>query len=229
MNWWVVGLGGLAALAAVVVAFLVDRDSAKRRRDTLAAPPDRPALAPLATPLYVTPDAVKPARVDLSGQARAAIDHDLAAATAIEAGWASADFVTDQPSGWAVLDEPLVLVAEAVTSVRALYPVVERAKAAATGLVVVAETVDTSVVATLALNALSGTLSCLVIRTTSVQEVASATQGTVVSAADLQADYLPEGCLGHCQRWVASHDQSWIWPVAQPQPSSSSASSSIPK
>ena len=216
MNWWVVGLGGLAALMAVVVAFLVDRDSAKRRRDILAAVPDRPGLAPLAAPDYLTPEMVKaaPTRSNLDDDSRAAITQDLSKAATVEAGWASADFVTDRPTNWAVLERPVVLVAEAVTSVRSLYPVVERAKTAATGLVVVAEKVDNSVMAPLALNALSGTLACLVVRTASVQKVADLTGGAVVSSADLQADYLPDGSLGHCRRWVAGQDQSWIWPDA---------------
>lgn len=213
MNWWVVGSGGLAALVAVIVAFLVDRASAKRRRRALAAAPDQPVLAGAGTPAYVTAATIKESAVpgDLDDDTRADITADLASATTVAAGWASPDFVTDHPSGWAVLDQPLVLVAESVATVRSLYPLVERARAAATGLVIVADQVDTPVVATLALNALAGTLACLAVRTSSVHEVAALIGATVVSPADLAADYLPAGTLGHPRRWVSDHDQSWIW------------------
>jgi len=213
MNWWVVGLGGAAALVVALVAFLVDRDSAKRRQDILAAAPDEPALKDVGTPEYLTPEMItaQPADRGLNNQERTSIEQDLPNATVIQAGWASADFMTDQTSGWAVLDRPTVLLAESVSSVQALYSVIEQIKTAGTSLVVVTPLVETMVVVTLALNALSGKLPCLVIRTESVQEIVAATGGRVVSATDLQADYLPEASLGRAERWVASENRSWIW------------------
>ena len=128
------------------------------------------------------------------------------------AGWASADFVTDPVTGWAVLDGPVVLVcADEVGSLRELLGLLERLLLSRTPLVLVAPRVDREVMATLEVNRIQGLLSVVVVLVADAEARDSLARGcgaTPTERADRQAGYLPAGVLGRCRRWVSTDRRS---------------------
>ncbi len=219
MEWsWLI-IAAAVALAAVVVAHVVDRANARRRRQILESPPDRAGLDlpdGHPAPAYLTEEAVRAgARADRADRSRAADpggagteDERLTGVVPVEAGWTSPDFAQGQDRVW--LTTPVVLVAEAVTRVEELWDLISLTKASRSALVVAGARIEAEVSQTLALNALSGRLRCLCVRTDRLDEVARRSGATVVSAADLSAGYVPAASLGRCQLWVADDRHSWI-------------------
>lgn len=224
MDPWSVGLAVLVVVGLVAVVFgaLYDRARNRRRAAEMLAPPDRviPRFRPDApTPHYLSelqarrPAAEVPAPV-LDAAARAEVERLLAgsAGAAVDAGWASADFVTDPATGWAVLDEPVVLVcADEVASLRELLDLLERLLLSRTPLVLVAPRVAREVLATLEVNRIRGLLSVVVVLVgdaTARDALARGCGATPVERADRQAGYLPPEVLGRCRRWVSTDRRS---------------------
>jgi hypothetical protein len=153
---------------------------------------------------------------------RPADDHDRAErtrldpASAVAGGWADDRFVTDRARGWAVLDHPLVLVAERITAFRQLWPALARCRRAQTGLVVVAADLDPATVDALAVNVVQGRLAAVAVRgldPAARAAVARATGAKPMRLADLLSGYLPDTGLGGCATWVANAAHSWALPV----------------
>lgn len=224
MDPWSIGLTVLVVLglAAVVFGALYDRARNRRRAAEMLAPPDRVIphfRADAPTPHYLSelqarrPAAPPPAAV-LDEATRAEIQHQLAADSGpgLGAGWASADFVTDPATGWAVLDEPVVLVcADPVASLRELLDLLERLLLSRTPLVLVAPEVAREVLATLEVNRIRGLLAVVVVLVgdpAARDALARGCGATPVDRADRQAGYLPPEVLGRCRRWVSTDRRS---------------------
>ena len=223
MDPWSVGLTVLVVLglAAVVFGALHDRARNRRRAAEMLAPPDRVIphfRADAPTPHYLSElqarrpsDAPEPALDDAT---RAEVERQLAAGTGTDvgSGWASADFVTDPATGWAVLDEPVVLVcADEVASVRELLDLLERLLLSRTPLVLVAPRVAREVMATLEVNRIRGLLAVVVVLVGDAgarDALARGCGATPTERADRQAGYLPPGVLGRCRRWVSTDRRS---------------------
>ena len=217
MEWPILIIAAVCAVTALVVALMVDRDSARSRRRVLQAPVDQPLLADTPAPTYFSPDQAK-AKYDASARAltdeqRAAVSARLDGVAPVAVGWPSADFVTDPGSRWAVLESPTVLVAEAVGRLVDLADLIRPAADQCTAVVVVASQIPPDVMATLSLNAACGRLDCLCLITEELDQIAALVGATVLTAADVAAGYLPPAALGHCDLWVSDAKQTWIVPV----------------
>lgn len=214
-------VGAVCAITAVLVAFMVDRDNWKRRREQLKSAPGSPGVdAP--TPAYVTAEEVAaeakrtPAHAELTPAERDHVDRQLARTEPLAAGLASPDFVTDQAGRRAILDNPIVLVTPELLRFSDLHPVVRRARDQAApgklsgGLAVVVQKAAPEPLATLAMNALSGRLDCVVVTTDDLEAVAAGAGAQVIEPADLTAGYIPAGSLGSCDLWVSDRENTWI-------------------
>ena len=221
---WSIGLAVLVAVGLVAVVFGALWDGARNRRRAAAmlAPPDRviPHFRPDApAPHYLSElqarrapgTAVVPG---LDPDARAEVRRQLEAGAGPEvaAGWASADFVTDAETGWAVLEHPVVLVcADEVASLRELLGLLEQVLLSRTPLVVVAPALAREVLATLEVNRIQGLLAVVAVLVPDAGEREALARGcgaTPIERADRQAGYLPSSALGQCRRWVSTDRRS---------------------
>jgi hypothetical protein len=230
---WTVGLIALIVVGLAVIIFGALRDRAKnkqRERDMLSPPareiprfqPDNPA------PRYLSelqarrppPDAEP---TDLTQTERAEIKTAMADASTvtIKAGYLAREFVTDQTSGWAVLDQPMIMVcAEPVKTVRELLTVLEKLVVTKAPLVIAAPAFTDEVEATLAVNKIRQTLRLLPVAASEPQlaAIAAATGASQLIRSDLQAGYVLPTHLGRSVRWVSGPSQSYIiGPAARPQ------------
>ncbi|SDT35649.1 hypothetical protein SAMN04488543_3917 [Friedmanniella luteola] len=224
MDPWSIGLAVLVVvgLAAVVFGALYDRARNRRRAAEMLAPPDRVIphfRADAPTPHYLSElQARRPAEearpAVLDDATRAEVERQLAADSGpdVGSGWASADFVTDAATGWAVLEDPVVLVcADEVASLRELLGLLERLLLSRTPLVLVAPRVSREVLATLEVNRIRGLLAVVVVLVgdpAARDALASGCGATAVDRADRQAGYLPPEALGRCRRWVSTDRRS---------------------
>ncbi|GAA1434305.1 hypothetical protein GCM10009616_28330 [Microlunatus lacustris] len=220
MDPWSIGLTVLVVVGLVAVVFgaLYDRARNRRRAAEMLAPPDRVIphfRADAPTPHYLSelqarrPAEPSPAPV-LDDPTRAQIERQLAADSGpdLDVGWASADFVTDPATGWAVLDDPVVLVCgDEVASLRELLDLLERLLLSRTPLVLVAPRIAPEVMATLEVNRIRSLLSVVAVLVgdpATRDELARGCGATPVDRADRQAGYLPPEVLGRCRRWVST-------------------------
>ncbi len=224
MELWQIGLIALAVagLIALIVANRADRRSAARREVAIHSVPDReiPRLDPATpAPEYVTETVARQEptgapSTELDSAARAALRRLVASEKAIQlaAGYPDRAFATDSVTGWAVLPSPLILyVAERVTSMRELLPVLELLDAVSQSLVVVAPGFADEVVDTLRVNKIQRKLRVVPVPTSAnLTRIITATGGDVVTAQDMQAGYLPREALGTASQWVSSRDASWV-------------------
>ena len=217
MEWRIiVGAAALGALA-LMLAFLSDRRS-RRRREQESLPPDRPVpgLVAAAAPTYLSAEQANTPPPDAPDQALAAGEREtLSAARStpqLASGWADARFVTDQESGWAVLHDPLVVVVDEVGSVRELLPLVEKAAAADRPLVVVTGGMDADILDTLAVNVVQRTRHALVVRhpPEDLRQAALDLGVDVVDRTSLQAGWCPPTFFSPVIVWVSSQSGSWF-------------------
>jgi hypothetical protein len=233
VDLWTVGLTVVLAIGLVAVIFGALHDRARNRRAVaeILSPPDRtiPRFAPDApAPHYLselqarrTPRATSTA---LTPKQRDEISRQFSEprTLSVDAGYASGDFVTDEGSGWAVLDHARVLVcADPIQSTRELLAVLEPFALSQTPLVVVAPGLAQEVKATLEVNTIQSTMRLLAVLAESSQRqvVADATGAHLITRADLQAGYVPLDCLGDCDRWVSDATRSYLI-QAKPAPTS---------
>ena len=223
MDAWSIGLLVLVVvgLAAVVFGALYDRARNRRRATEMLAPPPRaiPQFRPDApAPHYLSElQARRPsgtATTGLSASERAEVEQLLRddSAPRFRVGYASADFVTDADRGWAVLDQPIVLVcADEVTSIRELLGLLERVLLGRRSLVLVAPAMPRDVLATLEVNRIQRRLALVVVLTEDAgvaDAIARACGARLTGRSDRQAGYLPPGDLGTCRRWVSTARES---------------------
>lgn len=226
MEGWQLGLIAVLVVGvAVIVAGAVrDRRITERRRREMLAPPERtiPQFSPNApTPRYLSElQARRPpadaAPTDLSPAERDELRAALRAegVTTIPSGYASAELVTDPTTGWAVLRDPNVLVADAaITTIRELLGVLERQLPTGRGLVVVAPAIADELVATFVVNHLQRVVTILAVvvpEETDRRRVLEATGGQPASHPDLQSGYVPPGLLGRCSTWISDARESHV-------------------
>jgi hypothetical protein len=216
MDWRIViGAAVLGALA-MTLAVLADRRS-RRRREQAAMPPDRniPHLAEDAVPQYVTGEEANTppagAVAVLSPEERERLLAASSSSSRLASGWADPRFVTHHDPDWAVLHDPLVVVVEAVGSVRELLPLVEKATAAGKPLVVVTGSIEADALDTLAVNVLQRHRQAVVVRQPAEHLRATALDLgiDVVARTSLQAGWTPLVMFAHVDDWVSSKDSSW--------------------
>jgi hypothetical protein len=226
---WSLGLVVLVVVGLGVIVFgaLWDRARNRRRAEEMLAPPERaiPHFRPDApAPRYLSElQARRPpssaSAPTLGTDERAELSRQIqdGATVSIGTGYASGDFVTDASSGWAVLDQPAVLVcADPVASVRELLGVLERMALSQTPLVVVAPAMAKEVLATLEVNRIQRRVSVVVAIVRDDDErarIEHACGATPTDRPDRQAGYLPPSVLGRCGRWVSTARTSHVLPA----------------
>ncbi len=105
-------------------------------------------------------------------------------------GYASAYMVTDTDKMEAVLDDPMILITDKkITSIQDLLPVLEQIVQLGKKLFIIAEDIEGEALATLVVNKLRGTFTCVAVkapgfgdrRKAMLQDIAILTGGTVIS------------------------------------------------
>lgn len=224
MDGWVVGLVALVAIGLAVIAFgaLSDRRKNNRAVREMLSPPPReiprlPSDAP--RPQYVPAlqaRRVTDPRPPLDDDQQHLLGHQLKAPETVRVplGFASPAFITDQPTGRAVLDHPRVLVcAEPIMAIRELISVLEHMINDGTPLVVVAPAMAPDVLDTLEVNHLQRRIDLVVVLSRDpvpTDAIVDATGARLISRIDLQTGYLSDHELGRCDRWVSDRKTSYI-------------------
>ncbi|GAB3764484.1 hypothetical protein [Microlunatus parietis] len=225
MDSWILGLIVVAVIGVAVIVYGAVSDRRRRQHalDQLASPPKRdiPRFSPDSpAPHYLNDlEAHRPPEnapsTDLTEDQRtelAALIKDPATIT-LPVRRASAHFVTDKASGWAVLDTPRVLLcADPLHSVRELLGVLERTIAARGSLVIMAPEFAEDVRRTLEVNQIRRMLGVLAVigDAEALAAAAQATGATVTPVGDLRAGYVPDDALGRCARWIAEARASHV-------------------
>jgi chaperonin GroEL len=139
----------------------------------------------------------------------------------LDRGYLSPHFVTDPQRMEVVLEEPLFLLTDQkVSSSNDIVPTLEKVvQAGRRPLVVIAEDVDGEALATVVVNKLRGTISCVAIkapgfgerRKALLEDMAIITGGTVISSdTGLKLDSVDISHLGSARRLTALKDESTI-------------------
>lgn len=228
MEGWQIGLIAVlvVGVAVIIVGALKDRRTNERRRREMLAPPERqiPKFSPDSpTPSYLSELQARRPPADaeptgLSAAERAALHTAITSpsVTTIDAGYASADLVTDSTTGWSVLRHPNILVSsEAIATVRELLGVLERQLPTNHPLVVVAPAISQDLIHTFEVNHIRQILTVLPVVAADPDtriQVAESTGAIPVSRADLQSGYAPPHLLGSCDTWIATPDRSYLLP-----------------
>ena len=225
MDLWQVGLIVVIVVGFALVVFgaVWDRSRNRRRAREMLSPPPRtiPQFRPDAPAPHYLSDLQarrRPSGSDgttLTTEERERIKGQIAGGqtVTVSTGYASRDFVTDPPSGWAVLDHPAVLAcADPVASIRELLPVLERLMMTGTPLVVLAPDLAPEVRSTLEVNAIQQTMRLLAVTPDSaaLASLAAACGADPVDRSDRQAGYFPPERLGRCERWVSTAKASHV-------------------
>ncbi|HJV15141.1 MAG TPA: hypothetical protein VJ625_14735 [Propionibacteriaceae bacterium] len=230
MDPWSIGLIVLivVGLAAIIFGALWDRRLNKRRAAEMLAPPQRtiPHFKPDApAPHYLSdlqarrrPEHAEP--TDLGEAERESINQQLAdpRTVSIDAGYASRDFITDPSSGWAVLEQPAILVCgDPVQTFRELLDPLEKLILTKTPLVVAAPVIAPQVLATLEVNAIQRTMPLLAVicDEDKLGTIAATCQALLIDRSDRQSGYLAPDQLGHCERWISTAKSSHLVVTAE--------------
>ena len=139
----------------------------------------------------------------------------------LDRGYLSPHFVTDAQRMEVSLDEPLVLITDGkVSSVNDIVPTLEKlAQAGGRPLAIIAEDVEGEALATLVVNKLRGTVSCVAIkapgfgdrRKALLEDIAIMTGATVISNdTGLSLDSVEVSHLGSARRILALKDETTI-------------------
>lgn len=224
MEAWQIGLVVVSMLivGAIVFGIVWDRNRNAARERELATPPKRdiPGFRPeQVVPAYLSElEAARP-RTDAPPTELADTERDrlrtrVAETAPVAAGWLAPEFITDQPSRWAVLPNARIMVCdEPVTTIRELMPVLERTAMSDHALVIVAPGFLDEVAKTLAVNHLQRTLPVLAVGTDSPdvrRSIHELTGAQVIDRRDLQAGWIPEEKLGRATTWISDAKQSWV-------------------
>lgn len=135
-------------------------------------------------------------------------------------GYLSPYFVTDPERMECILSDPLILICDKrIGSMQDLLPVLEHIAKEGRSLLVVAEEVEGEALATLVVNRLRGTLSCVAVkapgfgdrRKAMLDDIAVLTGGQVISAeTGLKLEHVDPRQLGHAARVVVKQDETTI-------------------
>ena len=135
-------------------------------------------------------------------------------------GYISPYFVTNPERMEAVLDEPIIIVTDKkISAVQDILPALEKALQVSKNIVIIAEDVDAEALATLVVNKLRGTISCLAIkapafgdrRKAMLEDIAIVTGAHVISE---EMGRTVEGAtiddFGHARRVLSTKDETTI-------------------
>ena len=139
----------------------------------------------------------------------------------LDRGYLSPHFVTDAERMEVSLDNPLILITDTkVSSVNDIVPTLEKvAQAGGRPLAIIAEDVDGEALATLVVNKLRGTISCVAVkapgfgdrRKALLEDIAILTGATVISKdTGLSLDAVEFDQLGSARRILAVKDETTI-------------------
>ena len=138
----------------------------------------------------------------------------------VDRGYISPYFVTNSERMEAVLDDPYILITDKkISAMNDLLPVLERVLQVSKNLVIVAEDLEGEALATLVVNKLRGTLSCLAIkapgfgdrRKAMLEDIAILTGGTVISEdVGRKLDSATVTDLGRARRVTANKDETTV-------------------
>ena len=136
----------------------------------------------------------------------------------IDRGYVSPYFITNADRMESVLEDPYILITDKkVSAVNDLLPALERVLQVTKNLVIIAEDVEGEALATLVVNKLRGTLSCLAIkapgfgdrRKAMLEDIAILTGGTVISEeVGRKLDSVMPTDLGRARRVTATKDET---------------------
>lgn len=212
MNWPVIIVVAVCAILAVTVAYLVDSRRFNLRKQILSSPPQRSGLSGDLAPAYMTDDQIRAGSSlpPLTPDLIEAVERCVADTEPLPVGYCSPDFITEASSHRAVLESPVILLAEEATQFLDLSPAISVSRAQLTGFVLVARHISPDVTATLAMNAVAGKLRCLCVETEDLDPIAALTGATIASATDLRSGYCPPAWLGTCALWVSDEKNTWI-------------------
>ena len=139
----------------------------------------------------------------------------------LDRGYLSPHFVTDAQRMEVTLEEPLILISDTkVSSVNDIVPTLEKvAQAGGRPLAIIAEDVEGEALATLVVNKLRGTISCVAVkapgfgdrRKALLEDIAIMTGATVISNdTGLSLDAVEVSHLGSARRIIAVKDETTI-------------------
>lgn len=213
-GWW-----GVIAVLVIGVAVVGYGWWADRTRDRRAArkPIDATDSSPLPglTPqqALIRPETLPSLALDEIR--RNELRNDLAGQPRLDCRLADPAFITDATTGWAVADNPVVLVSTGpLSAMRELLPAVRQSRSVQRPIVVAAPSFDPDLLATMAANLLQGTVAFLPLTYSEVstaRQLASLTGAAPISIEDLRAGYLSGGPFGHCPVLVADRSESWVF------------------
>src|SRR5438552_7685505 len=135
-------------------------------------------------------------------------------------GYLSPYFVTDPERQEAVLEDPLILIAnQKISAVHDMLPVLEKVMQAGKPLLIIAEDVEGEALATLVVNKIRGTFSSVAVkapgfgerRKAMLQDIATLTGGEVVSEeVGLKLENVTLDLLGRARKVVVDKDNTTI-------------------
>ncbi len=138
----------------------------------------------------------------------------------VDRGYISPYFVTNSERMEAIMDDPYILITDKkISAMNDLLPVLERVLQVSKNLVIVAEDLEGEALATLVVNKLRGTLSCLAIkapgfgdrRKAMLEDIAILTGGTVISEdVGRKLDSATVTDLGRARRVTANKDETTV-------------------
>ena len=138
----------------------------------------------------------------------------------VDRGYISPYFVTNSERMEAVMDDPYILITDKkISAMNDLLPVLERVLQVSKNLVIVAEDLEGEALATLVVNKLRGTLSCLALkapgfgdrRKAMLEDIAILTGGTVISEdVGRKLDSATVTDLGRARRVTANKDETTV-------------------
>ena len=136
----------------------------------------------------------------------------------VDRGYVSPYFITDQDRMETVLEEPYILITDKkVSAVADLLPALEKILQVGKSVVLVAEDIEGEALATLVVNKLRGTLSCVAVkapgfgdrRKAMLEDMAILTGGQVISEeVGRKLDSVTVDDLGKCRRVVATKEDT---------------------
>lgn len=226
MEGWQVGLIAVIVVGVVVIVYgaLKDRRTNERRRREMLAPPERdiPRFSPDApTPHYLSdlqarraPSGAKPTDLDDTERDHLRDWMTSSVPAVLPSGYATADLVTDAPTGWAVLRDPAVLLThEELASVRELLGVMEHQLPTGRPLVIAAPRISRELIDTFAVNHIQQIMTVLPVLVPDDLDratIEAVTGSTPMIRADLQSGYLAPGMLGACEIWLSTAERSYL-------------------
>ncbi|MCH8309112.1 MAG: chaperonin GroEL [Chloroflexi bacterium] len=138
----------------------------------------------------------------------------------IDRGYISPYFITDQERMEAAIDDPYILITDKkISAVSDVLPALEKILQVGKNVVIVAEDIDGEALATLVVNKLRGTLSCLAVkapgfgdrRKAMLEDMAVLTGGQVISEeVGRKLDSVTVDDLGRARRIVSTKEETTI-------------------